>query len=181
MANSLTSILSGVTLLTYVFIYTPLKRITPLNTLVGAVPGALPPLMGWTAARGEISGEAWSLFGIMFLWQLPHFLAIAWLYREEYERAGFAMLSVFDPDGSRTGQQAVCHTLALLAISVSPFLFHLAGPFYLAGALLLGGTFLGFAIQFARKLTRWQARKLFYASILYLPILLGLMVIDKTR
>jgi heme o synthase len=181
LVNPLTSLLSAVTFVTYVFVYTPLKRVTPLNTLVGAVPGALPPLMGWTAARGEITVEGWSLFAILFFWQLPHFLAIAWLYREEYERAGFAMLSVTDLEGHRTGQYAVCHTLGLLPVSLCPFLFHLAGPFYGAGALLLGGTFLAFAIQFARKLTRVDARKLFYVSILYLPVLLGLMVFDKVR
>jgi protoheme IX farnesyltransferase len=181
MVNPLTSFLSAVTLVSYVFVYTPLKRITPLNTLVGAVPGALPPLMGWTAARGEITADGWSLFAILFFWQLPHFMAISWLYREEYERAGFAMLSVSDPEGYRTGRQAVCHTLGLLPISLCPFLFHLAGPIYFVSALLLSGTFLGFAIQFSRKLTQRHARQLFYVSILYLPVLLGLMVFDKVR
>jgi heme o synthase len=181
LVNPLTSFLGAVSLVIYVFIYTPLKRVTPLNTLIGAIPGALPPLMGWTAARGEVTAHGWSLFAILFFWQLPHFLAIAWLYREEYERAGFAMLSVSDPDGFRTGQYAVCHTLGLLPISLCPFLFHLAGPVYVAGALLLGLIFFGYAIQFARKLTRSDARKLFYVSLLYLPVLLGLMVFDKVR
>lgn len=181
MVNALTSFLSAVTLISYVFIYTPLKRITPLNTVVGAIPGALPPLMGWTASRGVITIEGWALFAILFLWQLPHFLAISWLYREEYAKAGYAMLSVQDPDGSRTGRQAVGHTLGLLPISLCPFLFHLAGPVYVWGALLLGGAFLAFAIQFSRRLTLSDARKLFYVSILYLPVLLGLMVFDKVR
>ena len=181
MVNPLTSFLSAVTLVSYVFVYTPLKRITPLNTLVGAVPGALPPLMGWTAARGQITADGWSLFAILFFWQLPHFMAISWLYREEYERAGFAMLSVSDPEGYRTGRQAVCHTLGLLPVSLCPFLFHLAGPIYFVSALLLSGTFLGFAIQFSSKLTPRYARQLFYVSILYLPALLGLMVFDKVR
>jgi protoheme IX farnesyltransferase len=181
LANPLTSFLSAITLVTYVLVYTPLKRITTLNTLVGAIPGALPPLMGWTAARGEVSVDGWALFAILFFWQLPHFLAISWLYREEYQRAGFAMLSVFDAEGRQTGQQAVCHTLGLLPVSLCPFLFHLAGPLYVMGALLLGGTFLTFAIQFARKLRPADARKLFYVSIVYLPVLLGLMVFDKVR
>jgi protoheme IX farnesyltransferase len=179
--NVLTSFLAAVTLISYVFIYTPLKRITPLNTLVGAVPGALPPLMGWTAARGQITIEGWSLFAILFFWQLPHFLAISWLYREEYAQAGFAMLSAFDPDGHRTGRQAIAHTLGLLPVSLCPFLFNLAGGFYLWGALALGLTFLWFAIQFSRRLTPLQARKLFYVSILYLPMLLGLLVCDKVQ
>ena len=115
--NLLTSLLGAATLASYVFVYTPLKRITWLNTAVGAVPGALPPLMGWSAARGELSGEGWSLFAILFFWQIPHFLAIAWLYREEYEKAGFVMLPSLDPDGSRTARQAVSHTLGLLIVS----------------------------------------------------------------
>jgi heme o synthase len=177
----LTSMLAAATLVIYVLIYTPLKRVTTLNTVVGAVPGALPPLIGWTAARGEVTVEGWSLFAILFFWQLPHFLAISWLYREEYQKAGFAMLSVSDPGGHRTGQHAVCHTLGLLPISLCPFVFGLTGAGYLAGALVLGGTFLAFAVQFARRLTPAAARKLFYVSILYLPVLLGLMVMDKVR
>jgi protoheme IX farnesyltransferase len=179
--NLLTSFLSAVTLVTYVLVYTPLKRVTTLNTVIGAIPGALPPLMGWTAAQGQITAEGWSLFAILFFWQLPHFLAIAWLYRDEYARAGFAMLPVFDPEGYRTGRQAVCHTLGLLPVSLCPFLFHLAGPVYLAGALGLGAIFLGFAVRFSTALTPLAARKLFYVSILYLPMLLGLMVFDKVR
>jgi protoheme IX farnesyltransferase len=179
--NVLTSFLSALTFVSYVAVYTPLKRITTLNTVVGAIPGALPPLMGWTAARGHVSAEGWSLFAILFFWQLPHFLAISWIYREEYERAGFAMLSVFDPQGDRTGRQEISHTLGLLPVSLCPFLFHLTGTWYLLGAILLGGAFLGCAVQFSRKLTRGDARRLFYVSILYLPILFGLMVIDKVR
>lgn len=177
--NLLTSFLAGVTLVTYVAIYTPLKRVTTLNTAVGAIPGALPPLMGWTAAQGQVTVEGWALFAILFFWQLPHFLAISWLYREEYERAGFAMLAVYDVEGQRTGRQAVCHTLGLLPISLCPFLFRLAGPIYLLGALALGGAFLFFAVRFSNRLTPLAARKLFYVSILYLPALLGLMVLDK--
>jgi protoheme IX farnesyltransferase len=179
--NLLTSVLGAITLGSYLFVYTPLKRVTTFNTMVGAIPGALPPLMGWAAARGEISVAGWSLFAILFFWQLPHFLAIAWMYREQYARAGYVMLPVVDPDGSRTGRQAVSHTLGLLPVSLGPFLFHLAGPIYLFGALALGAAFLWFAIQFQRQLTVRRARQLFFASILYLPLLLGLMVFDKIK
>jgi protoheme IX farnesyltransferase len=179
--NLLTSFLSALTLVTYIFVYTPLKRVTTLNTVVGAIPGALPPLMGWTAARGQVTVEGWSLFAILFFWQLPHFLAIAWLYREEYSKAGFAMLPVFDPEGIRTGRQAIAHTLGLLPISLCPFLFRLSGGYYLLGALALSLTFCWFAIRFARQLTPGQARKLFYVSIIYLPALLTLMVADKVQ
>lgn len=177
--NLLTSLLGAATLASYLFIYTPLKRVTTLNTIVGAIPGALPPLMGWTAARGEVSRGGWALFAILFFWQLPHFLAIAWMYREQYAKAGFMMLPVVDPQGQRTGRQAVSHTLGLLPVSLSPFLFGLAGPVYLLGALALGLTFLWFAVRFSRHLTIPRARQLFFASILYLPLLLGLMVFDK--
>jgi protoheme IX farnesyltransferase len=179
--NLTTSMIGAFCLVSYVFIYTPLKRVTWLNTVIGAVPGALPPLMGWTAARGEMSIEGWALFAILAFWQLPHFLAIAWIYREEYARAGFKMLPVIDPQGHRTGRQAVSHTMGLLPVSLAPFLFHLTGPVYLVGALVLGSIFLWFAIQFSRHLTIQRARQLFYVSILYLPLLLVLMVLDKIK
>ena len=179
--NPLTSVIGAVSLLSYLFIYTPLKRVTWLNTIVGAIPGALPPLMGWTAARGELSAEGWALFAILVFWQVPHFFAIAWIYREEYGKAGFVMLPVVDPDGRRTARQAICYTLGLLPVSLSPFVFKLAGPVYLAGALILGLAFLGCAIQFARELTTVRARRLFLVSILYLPLLLAAMVCDKIR
>jgi protoheme IX farnesyltransferase len=179
--NLTTSVIGAVSLLSYLFIYTPLKRITWLNTAVGAIPGALPPLMGWTAARGRLTGEGWALFAILVFWQLPHFLAIAWIYREEYAKAGFKMLPVIDPGGHRTARQAVSHTLGLLPISLCPFLFKLTGPVYLVGALVLGLAFLWFAIQFARRLTVSSARQLFYVSILYLPLLLIVMVLDKIK
>src|SRR6185295_2768763 len=150
--NLLTALLGAATLARYVFVYTPLKRVTWLNTAVGAVPGALPPLMGWTAARNELSMEGWALFAILFFWQIPHFFAIAWLYREEYEKAGFVMLPSMDSDGSRTGRQAVSHTLGLLIVSLMPFVFQLAGSIYLLGALVLGLLFLGFAILFSIQL-----------------------------
>ncbi len=179
--NLLTALIGAGTLLSYILIYTPLKRVTWLNTAIGAIPGALPPLMGWTAARGELSREGWALFAILAFWQLPHFLAISWIYKDEYARAGFKMLSGIDPDGRRTGRQAVSHTLGLLPISLCPFIFKLAGPIYLAGALLLGLAFLWFAIQFARYLTIPRARQLFFVSIIYLPLLLGIMVLDKIK
>jgi protoheme IX farnesyltransferase len=184
LVNPLAGLLAAATLISYVFIYTPLKRITWLNTLVGAVPGALPPLIGWTAGHGAVSVEGWSLFGILFFWQLPHFMAIAWIYRAEYQKAGFAMLSGLDPDGKRTSRQAIVYTLGLLPISLCrlcPVLLGLAGGIYFVGALGLSVTFLWFAIRFSRRLTREQARKLFYVSIIYLPVLLSLMVFDKVR
>jgi protoheme IX farnesyltransferase len=179
--NLLTSVLGAVTLVSYLFIYTPLKRVTWLNTAIGAVPGAFPPLMGWTAARGELTGEGWALFAILFFWQLPHFFAIAWIYRDEYAKAGFKMLPGIDPEGRRTAQQAVSNTLALLAVSLFPFVFKMAGPAYLAGAIILGAGFLWCAIQFSRHLTLTRARQLFFASIIYLPLLLALMVWDKVK
>jgi protoheme IX farnesyltransferase len=179
--NLLTSVLGAVTLVSYLFIYTPLKRVTWLNTAIGAIPGALPPLMGWTAARGELSGEGWALFAILAFWQLPHFFAIAWMYRDEYAKAGFVMLPNVDANGKRTGQQTVSHTFALLIASLCPFIFKMSGIIYLVGAILLGAGFLFCAIQFSRQLTLQRARQLFLASIIYLPLLLALMVWDKVK
>ncbi len=179
--NTLTAGIGAASLLIYVLVYTPLKRVTWTNTLVGAVPGGLPPLMGWTAARGEISLEGLSLFAILAFWQIPHFMAIAWMYRDEYARAGFQMLPRVDARGIRTGRQAVGHTLALLIVSLAPWAFHLTGPLYLAGALALGAAFFGTAIAFARRLDDSAARRLFFASIVYLPLLLVLMVADKVK
>jgi len=179
--NLLTAVLGAVTLVSYLFIYTPLKRVTWLNTLVGAIPGALPPLMGWAAARNELSGEGWALFAILAFWQLPHFFAIAWMYRDEYAKAGFVMLPHLDPDGSRTAQQSVSNTLALLVASLFPFVWHLSGRFYLVSALVLGAGFLYCAVQFSRQLTRARARQFFLASIIYLPLLLAALVLDKVK
>lgn len=181
LVNPLTSVLGAVTLVSYLFIYTPLKRVTWLNTAVGAVPGALPPLMGWAAARGGLSDGGWALFAILAFWQMPHFFAIAWIYRDEYAKAGFKMLPLIDPDGQRTARQAVGYTLGLLPVSLSPFLFHLAGPVYLAGALALGAAYAGAAILFAHELTVARARQLFFVSILYLPLLLAVLVLDKVK
>lgn len=179
--NLLTSVLGAVTLISYVFIYTPLKRVTWVNTLVGAIPGAFPPLMGWTAARNELSGEGWALFAILAFWQLPHFFAIAWMYRDEYAKAGFVMLPSVDADGSRTAQQSVSNTLALMLASLFPFVWHISGKFYLVSAIVLGAGFLFCAIQFSRQMTRARARQFFLASIIYLPLLLTALVLDKVK
>ena len=177
--NFLTSVLGAATLSLYLFVYTPLKRVTSLNTIVGAVPGALPPLMGWTAARGSVDIAGWSLFAILFFWQLPHFLAIAWMYRDEYGRAGYVMLPNVDPTGTRTGRQALSHTLGLLPISLCPAFLGVSGGTYLIGATLMTLVFVACAAAFAFDLNRSNARRLFFCSIIYLPLLLGLMVFDK--
>jgi len=177
--NPLTSVIGAVTLVSYVLIYTPLKRVTTLNTLVGAIPGALPPLMGWTAAQGSLGLEGWALVGILFLWQMPHFLAISWMYRDEYAQADFAMLSVEDETGERTSLHALWYTIALLPFALAPYALESAGWIYLSAAILLGGMFIAAAFRFSRNLTVASARKLFYYSLLYLPLLLGVMVWDK--
>lgn len=180
LAVNLTTALLGVaSLVLYLFLYTPLKRVTWLNTMVGAIPGAIPPLMGWTAATGRVTAGGLALFAILVFWQLPHFMAIAWLYREEYRRAGFRMLPAVEPDGRRTGRQAVLHAALLLFVSVLPFLFQVAGVVYLSGAIALGLAFLAFALGFARTLNPARARQLFFMSIVYLPVMLILLVIDK--
>ena len=179
--NLITCLVGAASLITYLFVYTPLKRMSWLNTAAGAVPGALPPLMGWTAASGHLDISAWSLFGILALWQIPHFLAIAWLYRDDYARAGFKMLPNVDPSGRRCGRQAVGLSFALLLLSTSPFFLNMAGITYLIGALTLGLLFFWFSIRFSRYLDVPQARRLFFASIFYLPLLLGLLVLDKIK
>jgi len=177
--NLLVAVLGAVTLVTYLFVYTPLKRKSEWNTIIGAIPGALPPLMGWAAARGEIDPLGWTLFGILFFWQVPHFMAIAWLYREDYAKAGFVMLPNVDGEGVRTGRQAITHSVFLIIASLMPFTMKLFGTAYLFGALLLGALFLIAAVSFSANLSRQSARRLFFASIIYLPLLLGLMVMDK--
>ena len=181
LVNPLTSVVGAVTSVSYLFIYTPLKRVTWMNTLVGAIPGALPPLMGWTASRNELSGEGWALFAILAFWQIPHFMAIAWLYREEYAKAGFVMLPNVDADGSRTALHSVSNTLALLMASLCPFAFGLTGKIYLAFALVLGAGYFVCAVRFARQLTARRARQLFLASIIYLPLLIAALVGNKLK
>ncbi len=181
LVNLLTAFLGALTLATYVFVYTPLKQTTELNTWVGAIPGALPPLMGWTAATGELGAGGWALFAILFFWQLPHFMAIAWLYRDEYSKAGFRMLSGNDPDGRRSAASAIRNTIALIFVSIVPFLQGISGRIYLAFALVLGGLFLVQAIRFALLLNAMAARRLFFASIFYLPVLLAVLVMDRAK
>ncbi len=177
--NFLTAFLGASTLLSYLFIYTPMKRWTTLNTVIGAVPGAIPPMMGFTAVRGVLSMDAISLFAILFLWQMPHFLAIAILYRQDYAAGGFKMLPVVDKDLSCTGHQIVLYALALIPASLLPVLVHMAGAYYFAAALVLGVMFLSYGVMCAVRKTRVDARKLFFASIIYLPLLLLVMMIDR--
>jgi len=177
--NPLSAVLGFATLASYLFIYTPLKLKTTLSTVLGAFPGAMPPFIGWVAARGEVTIEAWVLFAILFLWQFPHFLAIAWMYRDDYARAGIKMLPVVEPEGRVTGQQIVVYTLLLIPVSLLPVLVNLAGSVYLIGASVIGVVFLYYGVRAAVARTTWQARKLLLASVLYLPILFLLMVMNR--
>jgi protoheme IX farnesyltransferase len=177
--NLLTSLVGAAAVAIYVFLYTPLKRVTSLATIVGAVPGALPPVMGWTAAGSGLDGGAWMLFGILFFWQLPHFLAIAWLYREDYARAGFPMLPVLDPDGRATARQSVLYGAALLPVSLLPTVAGLTGAPYFFGALALGAAFLASCVAFSLSATQRSARRLLMMSLLYLPAVLAAMVVDR--
>jgi protoheme IX farnesyltransferase len=174
----LAAAVAAVTFVSYVFVYTPLKRLTTLNTLVGAVPGALPPVIGWTAVRGGIDREILLLFAIMFLWQVPHFLAIAWIYRADYARAGLRMLPGVDRTGALTGRQMVAYCLALLAVSLVPALMGTAGAVYAGGALALGLAFLASAVGFARAHTNARARRVLRASLWYLPALFALLLLS---
>jgi protoheme IX farnesyltransferase len=171
------AVIAGATFVSYVFIYTPLKRRTVLNTLIGAVPGALPPLIGWTAVRGTIDPEASALFFIIFLWQVPHFLAIAWMYRDDYAHAGLRMLPVVDPDGTRTARQMLTYCLALVPVGLAPAFFG-AGLVYSVGATLLGVFFLLRTLRFARDRSQRQARRVLRGSLVYLPSLFALLVLD---
>lgn len=177
--NPLSALLGCATLASYLFVYTPLKPKTTLSTALGAFPGAMPPFIGWVAARGEITIDAWILFAILFLWQFPHFLAIARMYRDDYARAGIKMLPVVEPDGRVTGQQIISYTVLLVPVSLLPVVTGLAGSVYLAGATILGLGFLYFSARAAFVGTSWQARRLLLASVLYLPILFGLMVLNR--
>ncbi|KAB2965395.1 MAG: protoheme IX farnesyltransferase [Thermoanaerobaculia bacterium] len=178
LVEPLTAVLAAATLVSYVFVYTPMKTRTSLATIVGAVPGAAPTILGWTAATGEIALGGWILFAILFLWQLPHFLSIAWLYREDYRAAGMRLLTIDDPDFGRTARQAALWTVALLPVSLLPSAVGLAGVVYLAGAALCGGLFLGVALAFARGPAVASARRLLLASVSYLPLLLTILVLD---
>jgi heme o synthase len=180
MTNALAAILAAFTVVIYVLAYTPLKRITTTNTLVGAIPGALPPLIGWAAARGSLNFNAVSLFAILFVWQMPHFFAIAWMCREDYESAGFHMLSRGDETGVRSASQAVLFCMLLLLIGGVPAFIGMAHPLYLLAELILGGAFTAVAMRFHRTGNIRNARLLFLSSIIYLPLLLAVLVATKT-
>jgi protoheme IX farnesyltransferase len=177
--NLYAGILSALTIGVYVFVYTPLKRVTTLNTIVGAIPGALPPVIGWTAARGQASFESWILFAILFLWQMPHFLSISWLYREDYKQAGFVMLASFDPACQVTGRQSLLYTMGLISVSFLPAMLELTSFWYLPIAAIMGGYFLLMAFRFAISGTDQAARRLFVASIVYLPVTLAALAFAR--
>ena len=176
--NVVASAVALATLVSYVAIYTPLKRRTPWSTLVGAVPGALPPVIGWSAARGTLGIEAWVLFGIVFLWQLPHFHALSWIYREDFRKANLPLLAVVDHGGRRNARQALIFTVALLPVSLAPSLVGLTGRLYAGAAFGLGSAFLILAWRFADRPSTVRAHSLFIGSLVYLPLLWGLLVID---
>jgi heme o synthase len=178
-SGALAAAVAWVTWASYLFLYTPLKTRTSLSTLVGAVPGALPPVIGWAAARGQLEPGAFVLFAILFLWQIPHFLAIAWIYRDDYARGGLPMLPVLDPGGAITGRQAVAHSLALLLVSLTPAAARMAGPAYLVGAIVLGLALTGVAVWAAVARSLAAARALFLASVLYLAALCGLLLANR--
>ncbi len=179
-ANLLAASVALVTLIAYVGVYTPMKLRSPFSTVVGAIPGALPPIIGWAAVRGSLEPLSWVLFAIGFLWQMPHFLAIAWLYRADYERAGFPMLPVIEPDGRSTGRQAVAYAAALVPVSLAPVAFGFSGPLYFVAAFVLSALFLALALRFASTRSTVSARALFFGSILYLPALWAFMIASKT-
>jgi heme o synthase len=176
--NLRTAAIALITLLSYVLLYTPLKRRTSLSTIVGAVPGALPALMGWSAATNTLSIEGWVLCGIVFMWQMPHFLAIAWMYRDDYTRAGIPLLPVIEPDGRSTGRQAAIYAVALIPVSFLPSAVGLASAWYLAGAIVLGAILLVLSFEFAATRSLVAARRLFFATILYLPLLWMVLLAD---
>lgn len=177
--NLLTALLGAVALAGYVFVYTPLKRISSLATVIGAVPGAIPPMMGWSAVRDQLDPAAWVLFGILFFWQMPHFLAIAWLCREDYAKAGLPMLPVVDPAGRQTAHQAVLYGAVLVPLSLLPSLMGLMGEIYFLGALVLGLAYLAACGAFARTRSTSGARWLMLVSVFYLPALLLVMLLDR--
>jgi protoheme IX farnesyltransferase len=177
--NALAGTLASLTLASYLFIYTPLKKTTAFCTLAGAIPGAIPPLIGWAAARGSLGMGAWFLFWIIFIWQLPHFLAIAWIHRADYARAGFKMLPVIDPDGAATGRQIVVYCMALIPVSLLPSAYGFCSWIYGAVALTAGILFLLAGIHAARERTELAARRLFLSSIFYLPVILITMTLER--
>jgi len=178
--NALSAALAAITIAIYILAYTPLKRASTANTAVGAIPGAIPPMIGWAAARGSIGAGAWSLFAIVFLWQLPHFFAIAWMYREDYSRAGFRMISSDDSSGERSASQSVFFCILLLVIAGLPAFLGIANFVYLGVELLLGGLFTAVAMRFLRMRNTSAARSLFIVSIAYLPLLFAALVLTKS-
>jgi heme o synthase len=179
--NWLASVLGVFTLVTYLFVYTPLKQKTWWSTTIGAIPGAMPPLIGYAAAANQLTAEAWALYAILFFWQFPHFYAIAWMYREDYSRAGIKMLPVVEPDGESTARQILLYSLLLIPISLIPHWLGMTGLIYVAGALLMGGLFLYSGIRVALDRTRLRARRVLLASVIYLPVLYGLMLFAPAR
>lgn len=177
--NLLTAVLGAVTLAAYVFVYTPMKRVSSLSTVVGAAPGAMPPVMGWAAYTGELGPGAWALFGILFFWQLPHFLAIAWMYRADYAAAGFPMLPVIEPDGASTARQSILWSAALIPLSLLPSALGLTGAVYAVGAVALGLGYLAASVTFGRDRTGLAGRRLLLVSVVYLPGILGAMLADR--
>ena len=177
--NLLATALAAVTVATYLFVYTPLKFRSASNTLVGAVPGAVPPMIGWAAAGNGLGAGAWVLFGVLYLWQIPHFLSIAWLYREDYRRAGLVMLPGIDGDGAAAGRHAVLYAATLIPASLFAVATGLAGPRYAAGAVVLGLAFVAAAVRFARERTDARARSLLHASLIHLPLLFLCMGLDR--
>jgi protoheme IX farnesyltransferase len=176
--NPLSAAVALFTTASYIFFYTPLKLRTSLSTIAGALPGALPAVIGWAAATNTLSIEGWVLFGIVFMWQMPHFLAIAWMYRDEYARAGMPLLPVIEPDGRSTGRQAVLYTAALIPLSMLPTGVGLATAWYLVGAIVLGAILMVMSLEFSVKRDIATAKRLFFGSIIYLPILWALLVFD---
>lgn len=175
-ANPRAAFLAFATIAIYILVYTPMKRISSLNTLVGAIPGALPPLIGWVAARGQYNTEGCLLFATLWFWQMPHFLAIAWMYKDDYADGGFVMLTANDPQGSVTSRQALLYSLFLIPVTLMPSILGFNSPIYFFGALALGLAFTAFALRFMMQRSRAAARNLFFSSIIYLPLLLGLLV-----
>ena len=177
--NALSAALAAITIIIYIFAYTPLKRVSTFNTALGAVPGALPPMIGWAAARGTLNAGAWMLFAILFFWQLPHFFAIAWMYRDDYARAGFQMISSDDRTGERSASQSVFFCMLLFVVAGLPAFLGIATVFYLLAELILGAVFVAVAMRFLKTRARADARRLFITSIIYLPLLLGALVLSK--
>jgi protoheme IX farnesyltransferase len=177
--NALSAALAAITIIIYIFAYTPLKLVSTFNTALGAVPGALPPMIGWAAARGSLNAGAWMLFAILFFWQLPHFFAIAWMYRDDYARAGFQMISSDDQTGERSASQSVFFCMLLFIIAGLPAFLGIATVFYLLAELILGAVFVAVAMRFLKTRARSDARRLFITSIIYLPLLLASLVLSK--